>query len=143
MFEAVYTPSILTILGVIMYQRLGWVVGEAGLVKAGGNYYIISRSLGLSIGGATISSVLGSILGAARTLQALAFDGVVPKIFGKGRGELNEPTYALFLTVAIAESLVQSSGIITYFNLIKGKIIEKYENFKKEELKLNKYMNEK
>ena len=81
MFKAVYTPSVLTILGVIMYQRLGLVVGESGLVmtiliiglshiisittglavasiatnrtvKAGGNYYIISRSLGLSIGGA-------------------------------------------------------------------------------------------
>jgi len=511
MFEAVYTPSILTILGVIMYQRLGWVVGEAGLVKAlsiiflahiisiatglsiasiatnrtvkaGGNYYIISRSLGLSIGGAigvafylaltisialyligfaesfngyiglntsiwwlrgvavvalvlltvltfistslalksqyfiliaivlsiislfmgdigdysnttgsitlwanknstqsfemlfaiffpavtgftagvnmsgdlknpkkaipkgtilsiitgmlvyiviaiylsyyidsdflrdpenqnglwykiskypilvafgvwgaTISSALGSILGAARTLQALAFDGVVPKFFGKGRGELNEPTYALFLTVIIAitaivfgeldfiariltmafltvyafislsyaierwannpafrptfktpyqvgligalisflimfkldmlamiaatlfmalvyfvlkrkqfhvtvddtwvgfwsafirfgliklksfdeqkgrnwrpnlvlmggdpkkrkhliefaESLVQNRGIITYFNLIKGKIIDKYEDFKKEELELGKFMEEK
>jgi amino acid transporter len=80
-FLGVYTPSILTILGVIMYQRFGWVVGNAGLggaigvvllahvisvttglsvasiatnhtVKTGGNYYIISRSLGLSIGGA-------------------------------------------------------------------------------------------
>ncbi len=80
-FLGVFTPSVLTILGVIMYQRLGWVVGEAGLfgalaiialahvisvttglsvasiatnrtVQTGGNYYIISRSLGLSIGGA-------------------------------------------------------------------------------------------
>lgn len=80
-FLGVYTPSILTILGVIMYQRLGWVVGQAGLsgalavvllahvisvttglsvasiatnhtVRTGGNYYIISRSLGLSVGGA-------------------------------------------------------------------------------------------
>ncbi|OQY26576.1 MAG: hypothetical protein B6244_13100 [Candidatus Cloacimonetes bacterium 4572_55] len=80
-FSGVFTPSILTILGVIMYLRLGFVVGHAGLlwalaiivvahfisvptglsvssiatdkkVKAGGVYYIISRSLGLSIGGA-------------------------------------------------------------------------------------------
>lgn len=80
-FLGVFTPSILTILGVIMYQRLGWVVGNAGFggaiaivvlahvisvttglsvasiatnrtVRTGGNYYIISRSLGLSIGGA-------------------------------------------------------------------------------------------
>jgi amino acid transporter len=79
-FGGVFTPSILTILGVIMYLRLPWIVGQAGLyttlaiiiiahvisvttglsvasiatdkkVKAGGNYYIISRSLGLSIGG--------------------------------------------------------------------------------------------
>ena len=80
-FGGVFTPSILTILGVIMYLRLPWVVGNAGLyatfgiiavahvisvctglsvssiatdksVGAGGPYYIISRSLGLPIGGA-------------------------------------------------------------------------------------------
>lgn len=79
-FGGVFTPSILTILGVIMYLRLPWVVGEGGLytalgiiavahiisvstglsissiatdkkVGAGGPYYIISRSLGLPIGG--------------------------------------------------------------------------------------------
>jgi len=80
MFGGVFTPSILTILGVIMYLRLPWVVGNAGLyaalgivavahvisvctglsissiatdknVGAGGPYYIVSRSLGLPIGG--------------------------------------------------------------------------------------------
>lgn len=79
-FGGVFTPSILTILGVIMYLRLPWVVGNAGLymalgivavahvvsvatglsissiatdkkVGAGGPYYIVSRSLGLPIGG--------------------------------------------------------------------------------------------
>ena len=33
-FEGVFTPSLLTILGVIMYMRLGWVVGNAGLFGA-------------------------------------------------------------------------------------------------------------
>ena len=80
-FGGVYTPSLLTILGVIMYLRLPWVVGHAGLqgviaiilvahiisyatglsissiatdksVGAGGPYYIVSRSMGLPIGGA-------------------------------------------------------------------------------------------
>ena len=79
-FGGVFTPSILTILGVIMYLRLPWIIGQAGLlttigivllahlisvstglsvssiatdkkVKAGGTYYMISRSLGLPIGG--------------------------------------------------------------------------------------------
>ena len=79
-FGGVFTPSILTILGVIMYMRLPWIVGSAGLVytvgiiliahvisvttglsvssiatdksvQAGGPYYIISRSLGLPLGG--------------------------------------------------------------------------------------------
>ncbi len=80
-FAGVFTPSILTILGVIMYLRMGWVVGHAGIlgvmaiiaiahiisittglsvssistdkkVGAGGVYYVLSRSLGLPIGGA-------------------------------------------------------------------------------------------
>ncbi|MFL3051511.1 MAG: amino acid permease [Candidatus Neomarinimicrobiota bacterium] len=80
-FEGVFTPTILTILGAIMYLRLGWVVGNAGFggaliiillaklvtittglaiasmssnirIGAGGSYAIISRSLGLEIGGA-------------------------------------------------------------------------------------------
>jgi len=80
-FLGVFTPSILTILGVILFLRTGWMVGNAGLlpamvvvlganaitlitalsvssiatnmfVEAGGAYYIISRSLGLQIGGA-------------------------------------------------------------------------------------------
>jgi len=80
-FLGVYTPTILTILGVIMYLRFGWVVGHLGLaatllivivansitmvttlsfssmatnmkVGVGGAYFIISRSLGLGIGAA-------------------------------------------------------------------------------------------
>lgn len=80
-FGGVFTPSILTILGVIMYLRLGWVVGNVGLlgtllivtiatgitfltalsisaiatdqrVRVGGAYYMISRSLGIETGGA-------------------------------------------------------------------------------------------
>ena len=80
-FGGVFTPSILTILGVIMYLRFGWVVGQVGLpqtmlivtiatsitfltalsisaiatdkvIRAGGAYYMISRSLGIETGGA-------------------------------------------------------------------------------------------
>ncbi len=80
-FLGVFTPTILTILGVIMYLRFGWVLGHAGLlhtllvvllangitfltslslsaiatngrVGIGGAYFIISRSLGLEVGGA-------------------------------------------------------------------------------------------
>ena len=80
-FIGVFTPTILTILGVIMYLRFGWVVGNVGLgqtllivllanlitlltslslsalatnmqVGVGGAYYLISRSFGLEVGGA-------------------------------------------------------------------------------------------
>ncbi|HAV62595.1 MAG TPA: amino acid permease, partial [Verrucomicrobiales bacterium] len=79
-FGGVFVPNVLTILGVIMFLRTGWVVGNAGLQQAlvilciantitlltslslsaiatntkvggGGAYFLISRSLGLEIGG--------------------------------------------------------------------------------------------
>ena len=79
-FGGVFTPTLLTILGVIMYLREGWVVGNAGLlgawiiilisfaitgftgfslasittnirIGAGGAFNIISQSLGLEVGG--------------------------------------------------------------------------------------------
>jgi len=94
-FGGVFTPSILTILGVIMYLRLGWVVGEAGLystlaliliahvisistglslssiatdkkIKTGGIYFMLSRSLGLPMGGSIgITLFLGTALSIA------------------------------------------------------------------------------
>lgn len=55
------------------------------------------------IWGATLSSALGSILGAPRILQATAVDKITPKIFAKGTGSTNEPRNALILTFLIAE----------------------------------------
>jgi amino acid transporter len=79
-FTGVFTPTLLTIFGVIMYVRIGWAVGNAGLmgawlvmglaiaitaatslslssiatntrIGAGGPYAIMNRSLGLEVGG--------------------------------------------------------------------------------------------
>ena len=80
-FAGVFTPSILTILGVIMFLRAGYVVGQAGIINTililclaeiislltaismsaiatntpvagGGAYFLISRALGPQFGGA-------------------------------------------------------------------------------------------
>ncbi|MDY6856304.1 MAG: amino acid permease [Thermodesulfobacteriota bacterium] len=94
-FEGVFTPTLLTILGVIMYLRLGWVVGNAGFggalliillaklvtvttglslssmatnvrIGAGGFYAFVSRSLGAEVGSAVgIPLYLSQALGAA------------------------------------------------------------------------------
>ena len=92
-FSGVFTPSILTILGIILFLRLGYVVGNAGLgralivlvlangisvltsislsaiatnikVKGGGDYYLISRTLGPEFGGA-----LGIVLFLAQSVS--------------------------------------------------------------------------
>jgi len=53
---------------------------------------------------ATLSSAIGSILGAPRVLQAVARDGGIPLLglFRKGRGSQDEPVNALVLTTLIA-----------------------------------------
>ncbi|OGI10558.1 MAG: hypothetical protein A2Y40_04455 [Candidatus Margulisbacteria bacterium GWF2_35_9] len=93
-YSGVFTPNILTILGVIMFLRMGYVVGNAGLIQAliilglahivslttsfslsaittnmtsvdgGGDYYLISRSVGIGYGGA-----IGIILYLAQTIS--------------------------------------------------------------------------
>ena len=92
-FGGVFTPSILTILGIILFLRLGYVIGSAGLMKAlliiaianaisvltsislsavatnlkvkgGGDYYLISRTLGVEFGGA-----LGLVLFLAQSVS--------------------------------------------------------------------------
>ncbi len=96
-FGGVFTPNVLTILGVIMYLRLGWVVGNAGFlgavaiillaksvtictglsmssittnirIGAGGAYSIISKSLGLEAGGS-----IGIPFYIAQTLSAALY----------------------------------------------------------------------
>lgn len=98
-FPGVFTPSILTILGIILFMRLGYVVGNAGLgqtliiiglanaisvltsvslsaiatnlkVKGGGDYYLISRTLGVEFGGA-----IGIVLFLAQSVS-IAFYGI-------------------------------------------------------------------
>ncbi len=56
----------------------------------------------LGIWGATLSSALGAMLGAPRTLQALAEDKIVPSFLGKEFGPYREPRIATAITVAIA-----------------------------------------
>ncbi|WP_372752505.1 amino acid permease [Labilibaculum sp.] len=56
------------------------------------------------IWGATLSSALGSILGAPRILQAIAMDKIAHRVFAKGTGATNEPRNALLVAFVIAEA---------------------------------------
>ncbi len=122
-FEGVFKPTLLTILGAIMYLRLGWVIGNGGLfggvlvvltavsitlatalsissiatntrLGEGGPYAMISKSLGLEIGGSVGVPLFVS--------QALA---VAMYIFGFREGWLhlfpNHSPLAVDLTVFV------------------------------------------
>lgn len=56
----------------------------------------------VGIWGATLSSALGGLLGAPRTLKAIADDGLAPKIFSKTYGAMEEPRIATLATCLIA-----------------------------------------
>jgi amino acid transporter len=65
---------------------------------------------------ATVSSALGSVLVAPRTLQAIANDRVVrwqsvTRFLGRGSGEANEPRNATLVTGAIAVSFVVAGNV--------------------------------
>jgi len=127
-FAGVFTPSILTILGIILFLRLGFVVGAAGLkralliivlanvisiltsislsaiatnlrVKGGGDYYLISRTLGVEYGGA-----LGIVLFLAQSVSiafyAIGFGEAVAAIVGLG-GEWTPQILAIAAVVGL------------------------------------------
>ncbi len=56
----------------------------------------------LGILGATLSSAMGALLGAPRTLQSLARDAVLPRMLGRGYGETNDPRLATVIAFVIA-----------------------------------------
>ena len=125
-FGGVFTPSLLTILGVIMYLRFGWVVGNVGLagtllivtlatsitfltglsiaaiatdqrVRTGGAYYMISRSLGIEVGGA-IGIPLYLAQGLSVALYTVGFAESMAATFPV----LNERMVGLTVTVLVA-----------------------------------------
>lgn len=132
-FGGVFTPSILTILGVIMYLRFGWVVGNVGLigtliivtlstsitfltglsiasiatdqkVKIGGAYYMISRSLGLESGGAIgISLYFAQALSVA--LYAVGFAESLTEVMP----DLNQKMAGVITVVGVAALALTSA----------------------------------
>jgi solute carrier family 12 (sodium/potassium/chloride transporter), member 2 len=72
----------------------------------------------IGLGAATLSSALGSILVAPRTLQALGADGILPggglnRLLARGRGDANEPVNATLFTAVIV-LLVISLGSVDF-----------------------------
>jgi len=151
-FLGVYVPSILMLFGVIIFLRLGWIVGVSGLfvtltiisiatvialitvlsmsaiatnieVKAGGIYYILSRSLGLKIGSAVgiplffkqSLSIAFCVIGFAESLKGLIPSWNITYIGLATLGVLTILAYTsvrgamkvqLWIFIAIAASLV-------------------------------------
>jgi amino acid transporter len=129
-FAGVFTPSILTILGLILFLKTGYVVGSAGLgralliilfansisiltsislsaiatnlrVKGGGDYYIISRTLGVHYGGA-----LGIVLFLAQSVSiafySIGFGEVLTSVLGRSEDWFPQAIAAVAVIILFA-----------------------------------------
>lgn len=134
-FGGVFTPSLLTILGVIMYLRFGWVVGNVGLpktllivtlstaitlltalsiaaiatdqrVRTGGAYYMISRSLGIEAGGA-----IGIPLYLAQALSVALYTVGFAESAAAAFPVLNERIVGIVVTILVAIVALTSARI--------------------------------
>ncbi len=123
-----------TVVGLIIYFFISWkfiisaspadLMGDQLVMRqiAIGGAFVIPIGLAAS----TISSALGSVMVAPRTLQALASDDSLPVRFGakflaKGKGRNNEPFNASIFTIIIAFIFVAAGDV----NAV-GKIISMF-----------------
>ncbi len=160
-FAGVFTPSLLTILGVIMYMRLGWVVGNAGLlgalviivvahviavttglsvssvatdkkIGAGGIYYVLSRSMGIPIGGSigialyvgTAFSIALYLIGFAESFNAyFGFGQTVNDLRLTGSVSLIALTLLALISTTVAlraQFLILAAIIISLVSIVLG-----------------------
>lgn len=163
-FGGVFTPSILTILGVIMYLRFGWVVGNVGLlgtlaivtmstsitfltalsisqistdqvVRGGGAYYMISRSLGVELGGA-IGIPLYLAQGLSVALYIVGFSESVVQAFPQMDMRLIGIVTTLLITFLVlfstdaaikSQYFIMVAIVISLLSLFLGKPLEETE----------------
>jgi amino acid transporter len=104
-----------TIIGMIIYVLVSWKLAvSASPADLTNNQLIMSRIalfgfliIPLGLAASTISSAIGSVMVAPRTLQALGLDRSFPEsrinyILSRGRGDTNEPFNATLITCLIA-----------------------------------------
>ena len=137
-FLGVYTPSVLTILGLVMYLRFGWVLGNVGLpftllivllassitlitalsasaistnmsVGVGGEYFMVSRSLGLELGG-TIGIPLYLCRTLSITFYSFGLAEAIAMFWPTTLGVM--PTYMIQIITAV---------VIIFITFISGK----------------------
>ncbi len=103
--------AIALVRGANMGMKALYVV--AGIIFLAGNNLIMQKIaywgpiIPIGLAAATVSSAIGSILVAPRTLQAIGVDNILPnnfvsRWFGKGKPANNEPVNATLITVIIA-----------------------------------------
>ncbi len=118
-----------TISGMIIYVFIAYKMAisatptELDSASLMGDIALWGPIIPIGLAAATISSAIGSILVAPRTLQALASDRVLPSIsltkwLSKGKGQSNEPFNATLITSAIAFMVIAMGNVNSVARII-------------------------
>jgi amino acid transporter len=112
-----------TVVGMFVYVWVTYKLASSATPLELANDQLIMQQIAvwgpiilIGLAGATISSAIGSILVAPRTMQALAMDRVTPlprlnRFVGAGVGENNEPRNATLVTLVIALATVSLGNV--------------------------------
>ncbi len=121
-----------TIFGMIVYVFMAWKLSVSASPEALADTSRLVMSdiawqgwwlVPLGLAAATISSALGSILVAPRTLQAIAGDRIFPtpkfnNWLARGKGDKNEPYNASLITVAVAAVFIMAGALDSVAEII-------------------------
>lgn len=121
-----------TIGGMIIYFFMAWkLAGSASPTDLANTDSLVMADIAwqgwwlvpLGLAAATISSALGSILVAPRTLQAIAADRIFPtpninNWLSKGRGEKAEPYNASLITIVLAAVFIMAGALDSVAEII-------------------------
>ena len=123
--------TLATVIGMVTYFFIVYkLASSASIQDLTENQLVMAKiALGgsfvipLGLAASTISSAIGSIIVAPRTLQALALDRSFPskrlnKFLSTGRGETNEPYNATLITIIIAFVFVAAGDVNTVAQII-------------------------
>ncbi len=150
-FGGVFTPSILTILGLVLFLRVAYVVGSVGLVRAllilalatsvsvltsislaavatnmrvrgGGEYFLISRTLGIEFGGA-VGVVLYLAISVSIAFYSIGFAEAAVAAFGSESAVLVRLTAAVVVLVLAAVGAVGADLATRLQFLVMGLLI--------------------
>ncbi|PHI19073.1 amino acid permease [Lewinellaceae bacterium SD302] len=121
-----------TIGGMVIYFFMAWkLAGSASPADLANTEKLVMADIAwqgwwlvpLGLAAATISSALGSILVAPRTLQAIAADRIFPtpninNWISKGRGEKSEPYNASLITIVLAAVFIMAGALDSVAEII-------------------------
>ena len=150
-FGGVFTPSILTILGLVLFLRVGQVVGSVGLLQAllilaistsvsvltsislaviatnmrvrgGGEYFLISRTLGIEFGGA-VGVVLFLAISVSIAFYAIGFAEPVVVALGSDSQLLTQVIAAALVLLLVGVAAVGADLATRLQYLVMGLLI--------------------